>query len=271
MSELDPTGDSPNTVTDADDNDDDLDEAYEALAEYRLRQQNEHAVQQPSGSGHRLAEPSLVEAPDPGDALLVDDAEQTPEPNNESDGQPTVEAPLNASLTATAATGSAVADGPTSNRRAFVIDGKEYPDPDPALPITGTRSVQAMYRDYFPGQLDNVDVVQKTRADGTLEVTFKRRIGTKGASTSASRRRAAARSGEVVITVGGVVRVLAALPQDRPLIWDLVEQAIGPDGAVRLDYVPAAAQLNLAEAQQSARVRLIGLAIDELGRLRPRI
>jgi hypothetical protein len=37
-----------------------------------------------------------------------------------------------------------------------------------------------MYRDYFPGQLDNANVVQKTRLNGTLEVTFKRRIGTKG-------------------------------------------------------------------------------------------
>ena len=135
-----------------------------------------------------------------------------------------MEAPLNASLTATAATGSAVADGPTPNRRAFVIDSKEYPDPDPDLPITGTRSVQAMYRDYFPGQLDNVDVVQKTRADGTLEVTFKRRIGTKGAGTSASRRRAAAGSGEVVITVPGVVR-RARRPPPGPTAH------LGPGGA----------------------------------------
>jgi len=86
-------------------------------------------------------------------------------------------------------------------RRVFLIDNKEYPDPDPDLPITGTRSVQAMYRDYFPGQL--------------------------------------------------------------------VEQAIGPRGAVRLDYVPPAAQLNLAEAQLAARVRLIELAVGELRRLRP--
>ena len=131
-----------------------------------------------------------------------------------------------------------------------MIDNKEYPDPDPDLPITGTRSVQAMYRDYFPGQLDNVDVAQKTRADGTLEVTFKRRIGTKGARTSdAADGACGGGSGEVVITLPSVVRVLAALPQDRPLAWDLVEQAIGPKGAVRLDYVPPAAQLNLAEAQ----------------------
>src|SRR6202045_1227431 len=114
-----------------------------------------------------------------------------------------------------------------------------------------------MYRDYFPGQLDNVDVTQKTRADGTVEVTFKRRIGTKGGVVRAERRRKTSGSGEVVITLPSIVRVLASLPQDRPLAWDLVEQAIGPRGVVRLDYVPPAAQLNVAEAQLSARARLI--------------
>jgi hypothetical protein len=156
-----------------------------------------------------------------------------------------------------------------STRRVFLIDNKEYPDPDPELPITGTRSVQALYRDYFPGQLDNVDVTQKTRADGTVEVTFKRRIGTKGGVVRAKRRRPTSGSGEVMITLPSIVRVLASLPQDRPLAWDLVEQAIGPRGVVRLDHVPAAAQLNLAEAQQAARVRLIELAVSELRRLRP--
>jgi hypothetical protein len=79
------------------------------------------------------------------------------------------------------------------SRRVLLIDNKEYPDPDPELPITGTRSVQALYRDYFPGQLDNVDVTQKTRADGTVEVTFKCRIGTKVALSerSAAAKRAA--------------------------------------------------------------------------------
>ena len=145
----------------------------------------------------------------------------------------------------------------------------QHPDPDADLPITGTRSVQAMYRDYFPGQLDNVDVAQKTRADGTVEVTFKRRIGTKGAGVRSKPRRPNGGSGEVVITLPSVVRVLGALPQDRPLAWDLVEQAIGPKGAVRLDYVPPATQLNLAEAQLAARSRLIELAVGELRRLRP--
>src|SRR5258708_20705888 len=149
------------------------------------------------------------------------------------------------------------------------ISLRQHPDPESALAITGARSVQAMYRDYFRRQLDNVDVAQKTRDDGTVEVTFKRRIGTKGARMPTRRRRQIGGSVEGVITLPSVVQVLAALPHDRPLAWDLVEQAIGPKGAVRIDYVPPAAQLNLAEAQLSARARLIELAVGELRRLRP--
>jgi hypothetical protein len=150
-----------------------------------------------------------------------------------------------------------------------VIDNKEYPDPDPKLPITGTRSVQAMYRDYFPGQLDNVDVVQKPRPDGTLEITFKRRIGTKGTRLRSSRRRTSTSTGEVAISIKGVVGTLKTLPPDRPLAWDLVEQAVDARGRVRLDFIPPAAQLNLAEAQQSARAPLIEQSVGELRCLRP--
>ena|ERR1051326_1605389 len=35
-------------------------------------------------------------------------------------------------------------------RRVFLIDGKEYPDPDASLPITGVRSVQSMYATTSP-------------------------------------------------------------------------------------------------------------------------
>jgi hypothetical protein len=125
-----------------------------------------------------------------------------------------------------------------------------------------------MYRDYFPGQLENADVVQKTRDNGTLEVTFKRRIGTKGASDRAARGPAMSLTGETVVTLPRIVSLLAALPEDRPLAWDLVEQAISPKGTARLDFVPPAAELNLAEAQMTTRVRLIELAVGELGRLR---
>src|SRR5258708_36507305 len=132
------------------------------------------------------------------------------------------------------------------------ISLSQHPDPDVDLPITGSRSVQAMYRDYFPGQLDNVDVAQKTRADGTVEVTFKRRIGTKGANGRSKPRHAEGGSREGFITLPSVGLVLGALPQDQPLAWDLVEQAIGPKGAFRLDSFPPPAPPNLPTPHQPA-------------------
>jgi len=245
MSELEPEHD-PNQA-----DDEYLADAYAALDDDQRQQGAESAT--------------AIGAADTSAAADTETEEQTLQPTTTTTaptepGQQPVE---------TAATDTTAEPSAGPSRRVFLIDGKEYPDPDSDLPITGTRSVQAMYRDYFPGQLDNVDVAQKTRDDGTVEVTFKRRIGTKGTRMPTRRRRQIGGSGEVVITLPSVVRVLAALPQDRPLAWDLVEQAIGPKGAVRLDYVPPAAQLNLAEAQLSARARLIELAVGELRRLRP--
>jgi hypothetical protein len=127
-----------------------------------------------------------------------------------------------------------------------------------------------MYRDYFPGQLDNADVLQKTRADGTLEVTFRRRIGTKGrASQSKARRHRTKSSGEVVMDVSRVASVLASISEDRPLVWRLVEQSLDANGQLLLDYAPPASDLNLAEAQVSARTRFIDFAVGELVGLRP--
>ncbi len=241
----------------ASDNEDELAAAYEALDQDRRQQQ---AVAAPSiedtstpateagasSPATDLTEPNVAQPPD-GSAPPA--AAETGEPTpSELPPEATTEV------------------AGVSSRRVFVIDGKEYPDPDQDLPITGPRSVQALYRDYFPDQLNNVDVAQKTRPDGTLEVTFKRRIGTKGLR---ARRRAAPGSEEILITVPRVVRLLADLPADRPLAWELIEQAIEPSGAVRLGYVPPAAQLNLAEAQLAARVRQIEQTVGELGRLLP--
>jgi hypothetical protein len=240
-----------NSIEDVNGDPDELADAYAALDEDR-RQQAElrsEPAQPPAGSypAHEIrietlsehdATPATAEMPTPS---------VSPQPPTDAPGTRTAAEPAH---------------------RVFLIDGKDYPDPDTNLPITGSRSVQAMYRDYFPSQLDNVDVAQKTRADGTIEVTFKRRIGTKGASDQQKYLHSSG-SGEVAVTVDGVVRVLVDLPADRPLVWDLVEQAIAPDRSVRLDYVPPAAELNLAEAQQAARVRLIELAVVELRRPRP--
>ncbi len=268
MSDVDPAS-VVDTTQDGANDEEDLAAAYDALAEDRRHQEMERTA---VNAAHSSEPPSDEEV-----ASVADDAPDNDEPTTDGSAPPQIAGAENTDpgvplLPADQATAESPVAGPDArvpSRRVFVIDNKEYPDPDVDLPITGTRSVQAMYRDYFPGQLDNVDVAQKTRADGTVEVTFKRRIGTKGASVGSKPRRPNHGSGEVVITLPSVVRVLAALPKDRPLAWDLLEQAIGPKGVVRLDYVPPAAQLNLAEAQQTARVRLIELAVGELRRLRP--
>jgi hypothetical protein len=261
MPDVDPAS-IADAVEDGANDGEDLAAAYEALADDRRNQEMEGVAANVAGS----SEPRSDEEA----AAVAHDAPDSDEPPQVAEAQDTETGvpPLPADQ-ASAESPVAESDTRVPSRRVFLIDNKEYPDPDADLPITGARSVQAMCRDYFPGQLDNVDVARKTRDDGTVEVTFKRRIGTKGARMPTRRRRQIGGSGEVVITLPSVVRVLAALPHDRPLAWDLVEQAIGRKGAVRLDYVPPAAQLNLAEAQLSARVRLIELAVGELRRLRP--
>lgn len=87
----------------------------------------------------------------------------------------------------------------------------------------------------------------------------------------ARRRRRSPASGEATITSTSIVGLLTGLVPDRPLLWDLVEQAMDAKGRVRLDFVPPAAQLNLAEAQQDARARLIEQAVAQLRCLRPSI
>jgi hypothetical protein len=234
----------PDASTDEQDDPEEIAAAYEALEEDRRQRAPL------TSTDTTPASPQLGAAPPPG--VPVGSPQHPAPAANAESVQPK----------------PAVAAG--STQRVFLIDGKEYPDPDASLPITGVRSVQAMYRDYFPGQLENADVLQKTRPDGTLEVTFRRRIGTKGRLSGARRRtRSTTSSGEITVDVNRIVRVLQGLPEDWPLVWRLFEQALGPTGEVRLDYAPPAADLNLAEAQISVRTRLIELAVGELGRLRP--
>src|SRR5215469_6239971 len=165
------------------DDPEDLADAYEALEEDRRQRAG-------------LTSTDRTTIPDPSEDVVTEERAE-PESPPEAAAVP-VEAQAN----------ERVASEPA--RRVFLIDGKEYPDPDASLSITGARLVQSMYRDYFPGQLDNADVLQKTRPDGTLEVTFKRRIGTKG-TRGGVRRRASTRRGEVAISITSVVGVLETL------------------------------------------------------------
>src|SRR5438128_7005578 len=276
MPELHPTPTDPagSHRTTEDDSDEEIAATYEALDDDRRRRDEERALAQHPSGAPAINNPtprsdSPDETGDSAESAPIDGGAALEQPE-ESEAQPETTEILESSTDQpTASSESAASPAGTPARRVFVIDNKEYPDPDPKLPITGTRSVQAMYRDYFPGQLDNVDVVQKPRADGTLEVTFKRRIGTKGVRLRSSRRRTSTSAGEIAISIQGVVGTLKTLPPDRPLAWDLVEQAVDARGRVRLDFIPPAAQLNLAEAQQSARARLIEQSVGELRSLRP--
>ena len=59
--------------------------------------------------------------------------------------------------------------------RIFVVEGREYPDPDPALTVEDVRHSLA---NYFP-ELANATTSE--RKDGEREIfTFQKTVGTKG-------------------------------------------------------------------------------------------
>ena len=59
--------------------------------------------------------------------------------------------------------------------RIFVYDGREFPDPDPALSADEVRKMMA---DFFP-ELANAETREVQRGEDTLH-EFTRRTGTKG-------------------------------------------------------------------------------------------
>lgn len=63
--------------------------------------------------------------------------------------------------------------------RVFVYDGREFPDPDPALSVD---DVKASFTQFFP-ELANAEVKQSTRGEGANKVDvyqLVKRVGTKG-------------------------------------------------------------------------------------------
>src|SRR5207245_343196 len=109
--------------------------------------------------------------------------------------------------------------------RVFVYDGREFPDPDPELPVDEVRTQLA---EFFP-ELANADAREDRRGEDTL-ITYSRRIGTKG------RRRAR-----------DVVAVLRRVPARRLRIFELAGELL--DGGGELDVDRAAAlqpEVNLA-------------------------
>lgn len=59
--------------------------------------------------------------------------------------------------------------------RIFVVDGREFPDPDSNLKVDEVRQHMAAF---FP-ELSNAETKESKRGEDTI-ITFKRRVGTKG-------------------------------------------------------------------------------------------
>ena len=60
--------------------------------------------------------------------------------------------------------------------RIFVVDGREFPDPDPNLKVDEVRQHMSIF---FP-EISNAETKQSKRGEDDI-IEFRRRVGTKGA------------------------------------------------------------------------------------------
>jgi PRTRC genetic system protein C len=146
--------------------------------------------------------------------------------------------------------------------RAFVYDGREFPDPDPRLSV---EDVRKQMTEFFP-ELANADTREEKRADGTVVYSFSKRIGTKGQPGRAARTADPIRQ-----RCADVVRIIRRVPEKRLRVFELAGQLLSPDGD--LDCEAAAdrePEVNLAIAEARAYGRATEQAVQALRRLPPR-
>lgn len=123
---------------------------------------------------------------------------------------------------------------PQPKPRRFVYDGREFPDPDPALSIDEVRQQLAE----FFSELVNADQRRETK-DGSEVITFSRRIGTKGREA--------------------LIAALVQVPEARLRLLELADACL--DGEGRLVRLPEAGEFTLAclqakgYAEQTRRIR----------------
>src|SRR5688572_15827979 len=130
--------------------------------------------------------------------------------------------------------------------RIFVYDGREFPDPDPAL---SAEDVRRQLSDFFP-ELTNAETREERRGDDEVRYTFSRRIGTKGADQV------------------DIVTILRRVPAKQLAVFDLAAQLVDGDG--ELDAEAAAArqpEVNLAIAEAEAYARATRSATEVLRRI----
>ena len=167
--------------------------------------------------------------------------------------------------------------------RKFIYDNREFPDPDPSLPV---EEVRKQLSEYFP-ELANADTREEKKGEDTHYV-FSKRIGTKGVTgaagasvargepagapaprpvrAAAGTRRTRRRSPEY--RAADLVRILRRVPEQRLRLFDLVGELLDRRG--RLDRGRAAArqpEVNMAIAEAQAYARATERAVGALAGL----
>ena len=132
--------------------------------------------------------------------------------------------------------------------RVFIYDGREFPDPDPKLPV---EEVRKQLSEFFP-ELGNADTREEKRGEDTA-YTFSKRIGTKG-------RRAP-----------DVVAILRRVPETRLRVLELAAELLDDSGELDLDAAATRRpEINLAIAEVETYTRATRQAVEAIRRLPPR-
>ena len=132
--------------------------------------------------------------------------------------------------------------------RIFVYDGREFPDPDPKLPV---EEVRKQLSEFFP-ELGNADTREEKRGEDTA-YTFSKRIGTKGRRPPE------------------VVAILRRVPERRLRVLELAAELLDQGGELDLDAAAIRQpEINLAIAEVEAYTRATRQAVEAIRRLPPR-
>jgi PRTRC genetic system protein C len=132
--------------------------------------------------------------------------------------------------------------------RIFVYDGREFPDPDPALSV---EDVRKQLSDFFP-ELTNAETREERRGDDEVRYTFARRIGTKGADRL------------------DVLTILRGVPERRLAVFDLAAELVDAQGEIDGDAAATRQpEINLAIVEAETYARATRSAVEALRRIPP--
>lgn len=142
--------------------------------------------------------------------------------------------------------------------RVFIVDGRQFPDPDPKLSV---QEVRAHFAQFLP-ELVNAEAREEAKGEDT-HVTFTRRIGTKGAAGAAPARTPRRRRGGP-----DIVAILRRVPEKRLRVFDLAAELCGPDGSLDLDAAGRRGpEIDLARLEAESYARGTRAAVAALRRL----